>query len=122
MAHARQCPQSGSAVTPFAAGCAICGADLEAHRARAAQRSERLPKVRAPSVPRPRVSPDVLAVGLTFLAAVFVPVLALLMAVLWARDPMRANVRTPLIACGVFAALMVLVPALRLGVLGLIYG
>lgn len=123
MAHARRCPQCGSAVTPFAAGCAVCGCDLEAHRAKEAARGERLQKVRPSiSVPRASVSPDVMSVGLTLLAAVFLPLLALVMAILWARDPMRANVRTALIACGALTAAMLLVPALRFGVLGLLYG
>jgi hypothetical protein len=121
MANARQCPQCGSAVTPFAAGCAVCGADLEAHRAREAQRGARLERVRPPALPRPRVSPDVMAVGLTLLAAVFMPLLALVMAVLWARDPMRANVRHLLIGCGILAAVLLLVPSLRYGLLFLLY-
>ena len=109
-------------MTPFAAGCAVCGVDLEAHRRRETERQARFQAVRPPGLPRPRVSPDVAAVGLTALAAVFMPFLALVMAVLWARDPMRAGVRTPLIACGVLAVVMLAVPSLRFGVLGLFYG
>jgi hypothetical protein len=30
--HPGYCPDCGERVTPFAAGCAICGADLDPHR------------------------------------------------------------------------------------------
>jgi len=35
-----KCPNCGEPVSPFAAGCAICGADLEAARARQAQKRQ----------------------------------------------------------------------------------
>jgi hypothetical protein len=42
-----RCPRCGETVTPFAAGCAICGADLEAARAElAAKRRLELPRPR----------------------------------------------------------------------------
>jgi hypothetical protein len=41
------CPKCGQAVTPFAAGCAVCGTDLEAARAkRSASPRIELPSVR----------------------------------------------------------------------------
>jgi len=56
MASARRCPACGATVTPFAAGCAICGADLEAHRRRASELSAKLGALRPPALPRPSVS------------------------------------------------------------------
>ncbi len=32
MKHPGYCPDCGARVTPFAAGCALCGADLDPHR------------------------------------------------------------------------------------------
>lgn len=32
MADRSRCPSCGERVSPFAAGCAVCGADLDAHR------------------------------------------------------------------------------------------
>jgi hypothetical protein len=32
MKHPGYCPDCGERVTPFAAGCALCGADLDPHR------------------------------------------------------------------------------------------
>jgi hypothetical protein len=41
------CPNCGQTVTPFAAGCAVCGTDLEAARAaRSAKRRVELPQAR----------------------------------------------------------------------------
>lgn len=41
------CPKCGQTVTPFAAGCAVCGTDLEAARAaRSARRGIELPRAR----------------------------------------------------------------------------
>jgi hypothetical protein len=34
MTQRNRCPDCGRPVSPFAAGCAICGADLDAHRRR----------------------------------------------------------------------------------------
>ena len=43
MADRSRCPSCGERVSPYAAGCAICGADLDTHRwdtgPRAAQRA-----------------------------------------------------------------------------------
>ena len=34
MSDAYTCPSCGARITPFAAGCAYCGADLDVHRNR----------------------------------------------------------------------------------------
>jgi hypothetical protein len=47
------CPDCGSTVSQFAAGCAICGANLVAARQARERRREALPSLQAPSwVPR----------------------------------------------------------------------
>ena len=107
-------------VTPFAAGCAVCGADLEAHRRRQAERRERLAPVRPPALPRVSLDPDVGAVALCAVGAVLFPVLALLFVFFFVRDPMRANVRIPLSACAALAVVFLAVPPLRFGLLGLL--
>jgi hypothetical protein len=79
-----RCPECGQTVTPFAAGCAICGADLEAARAALAAR-------RRISIPRPRwfevdTGLDWFQIALAFLLALFVSPLGLLLALYWARQ------------------------------------
>lgn len=44
---AGRCPNCGEPVTPFAAGCSICGFDLEAHRRELAERRASAPHVKA---------------------------------------------------------------------------
>ena len=111
-------------MSPFAAGCALCGADLEAHRAQlAARRSPRdLVPVRAPAVRLPRVDDDVLVVALVALTTLLAPLLGLLFAFLALRDPRRANVRTWLGVLAAIAIVLTVVPALRFGVLSLLWG
>jgi hypothetical protein len=62
-------------VTQFAAGCSICGTDLEAARAALAERRARRPAL--PSLPR--VSDDLLPVGVSLLVALFSPLFGLLL-------------------------------------------
>jgi peptidoglycan/LPS O-acetylase OafA/YrhL len=50
---ANKCPDCGSTVSQFAAGCAICGADLVAARQARERRRQAMPTLAAPSwVPR----------------------------------------------------------------------
>jgi hypothetical protein len=112
----RRCPQCGEPVTPFAAGCAICGADLEAWRAERAER-------RTVAVPTPSVRLPYdwwLFVG-TAMAALFFPILGLILAYFAGRDRVGGE-RTFFIVAGVVSVAMLIVPALRLGVLNLVYG
>ena len=116
MRSAGRCPQCREPVSPFAAGCAICGADLEDHHRAAAARAARpgLPAVRLP-----RVDDDVgLLLVVTLLVLVF-PLAGLVVAILGIRDPRRANVQTILIGLAVVAGALLVVPALRYGVLSL---
>jgi hypothetical protein len=68
-----KCPNCREPVSPFAAGCAICGTDLQAARAR-------LSAKRGPRLPGPvHLSDDALRIGVSVLAAVFSPVMGSLL-------------------------------------------
>jgi hypothetical protein len=83
-----KCPNCGEPVSPFAAGCAICGTNLEAARAElAAKRGLR------PQLPTLRLSDDALRIGVAVLAAVFSPVMGALLSGYFAYDADR-NGRT----------------------------
>src|SRR3954454_18730056 len=112
----RRCPQCGEPVTPFAAGCAICGADLEAWRAEGAGR----PTVAVPT-PSVRLPYDWwLFVG-TAMAALFFPILGLILAYFAGRDRIGGE-RTLVVVMGGRSVRLVIVPPLRFGVLSLVYG
>lgn len=103
-------------MTPFAAGCAICGTDLEAYRAERAQR-------RQIAVPTPSVRLPYdwwLFVG-TAVAALMFPILGLILAYFAGRDRIGGE-RTFFIAMGAIAVVLLVVPQLRFGVLNLVYG
>jgi hypothetical protein len=54
-----KCPKCGEPVSPFAAGCAICGTNLEAARAELAAT-----RARRPSLPGPvRLGDDAVRIG-----------------------------------------------------------
>ena len=65
-----RCPNCGEPVTPYAAGCAICGADLSEVQARQGSRAPQLP----------RVSNDGIRIGLAFLLAFAAPFLGIVAA------------------------------------------
>jgi len=114
MARATKCPRCGEPVSQFAAGCAYCGADLDAHRAElATRRSVPVP------VPRARLPYDWWLYLGTVVAALFFPLLGLLLAYLAGRQRYGGE-RTFFVACGVAAVAMLAIPSLRLGVLQLI--
>jgi purine-cytosine permease-like protein len=103
-------------VTPFAAGCAICGADLEAHRAARAQR--RHVSVPAPSV---RLPYDWWLYLGTAVAALMFPLLGLILAYFAGRDRSGGE-RTFFVTMGAIAVVLLVIPTLRFGVLRLVYG
>ncbi|MDQ6776414.1 MAG: hypothetical protein M3071_09415 [Actinomycetota bacterium] len=83
------CPNCGQTVTPFAAGCAVCGTDLEAARkARSAKRRIELPRPQLPrahwyrGVSTGRV--DWLHIALAVLAALAIAPVGLFLALYWA--------------------------------------
>jgi hypothetical protein len=76
-----KCPNCGEAVSPFAAGCAICGTDLEAARAQLAAK-----RARRPQLPGLRLGDDGVRIGVGVLAAVFAPVMGALLTGYFAYD------------------------------------
>ena len=76
-----KCPQCGQAVTPFAAGCAICGYDLVA--AREARAHSRNPMDRV-SVPRFHLDDNGLRLLITLFIALAAPLFGLILACVFA--------------------------------------
>jgi hypothetical protein len=84
-----KCPKCGEPVSPFAAGCAICGTDLAAARAELAAK-----RARRPSLPGPiRLGDDGVRIAVGVIAAVFSPVMGALLTGYFAYDADR-NGRT----------------------------
>ena len=84
-----KCPNCREPVSPFAAGCAICGTNLEAARAELAAK-----RARRPSLPGPiRLGDDEVRIGVGVIAAVFAPVMGALLTGYFAYDADR-NGRT----------------------------
>ena len=84
-----KCPKCREPVSPFAAGCAICGTNLEAARAELAAK-----RARRPSLPGPiRLGDDGVRFGVGMIAAVFSPVMGALLTGYFAYDADR-NGRT----------------------------
>jgi hypothetical protein len=69
-----KCPNCGEPVSPFAAGCAICGTNLEQARAELAAR-----RARRPQLPGVRIGDDGVRIGVAVLAALFAPVMGALL-------------------------------------------
>jgi hypothetical protein len=81
-----RCPKCRQPVSQFAAGCAVCGTDLQAARAELAER-----RARRPHVPggMPRLGDDAIRIGVTVLAALFSPLMGALLAGWFAYDADR---------------------------------
>ena len=80
-----KCPKCRQPVSPFAAGCAICGTNLEAARAELAAK-----RARRPSLPGPlRLGDDAVRIGVGVIAAVFAPVMGALLTGYFAYDADR---------------------------------
>jgi len=96
-------------VTQFAAGCSICGEDLQAARARLAAR--RTPMARVSSRLRfPTISDEALRVGIALSLALFIPFFGLLLAgfLAWqAHSDGRSGLRNALVAVAVLAAVLI---------------
>lgn len=113
-AKARTCPNCGERVSPFAAGCAICGADLDAHRRRLAERPDlvrparSIPDIRVGGL-MSRINPDIALITVTVLFLLVLPLMGTLLAALgaWDRskrgDERLRNVFLVLLALGVLS-------------------
>ena len=91
-----KCPTCGEPVSPFAAGCAICGADLVAARSELAAKRERSPVVRAGRhVPAVSFGGDGFQVAVAVLLALFAPILGFALAgyLAWNADQ-EGQIRT----------------------------
>src|SRR4051794_1246745 len=76
-----KCPKCGEPVSPFAAGCAVCGTDLEAARRELAAK-----RARRPQLPGFRLGDDGVRIGVGVLAAIFSPVMGALLTGYFAYD------------------------------------
>jgi hypothetical protein len=103
-----KCPECGEPVTPFAAGCAVCGADLEAARRDLAERRQRSARrTGGLSGVRFRLDDDALRIGLALLLALAAPLFGVIVAGFFAwqvDNEGRTTVRNVLIAIAGFAA------------------
>jgi hypothetical protein len=100
-----KCPQCGEPVSAFAAGCAICGADLEAARARrAARRRLALP---GPRHVRGAGHIDWIHLAIAAVLAVAAPPIGLLLSLYWAYQRRRVGEHLMAAAMIVIAALSV---------------
>ena len=108
-----RCPSCREPVSQFAAGCALCGADLEqARRDRAGRRS--LPKVAAP-----RVHQDTLYSGIVVLCVLSLPLLGVLLAGLGLRTQTMSSQRGLRVVLWIAVAvglLLLVSPVTRYGV------
>jgi hypothetical protein len=108
----------------FAAGCAICGRDLEQHRREIAERRIDLPHVpRAPRHARFGFDAHVALVALVLLATLLSPFLALIMAAIGAQDRHRngqIGQRNLFIALALLNVALAFLPALRFGLYSLL--
>jgi hypothetical protein len=82
-----RCPKCREPVGQFAAGCAVCGTDLQAARAELAERRAKRPHLPEGGVPR--LGDDALRIGVTVLAALFSPLMGALLAGWFAYDADR---------------------------------
>lgn len=99
------CPNCGQTVTPFAAGCAVCGADLEAARARRnARRRIELPRAHWYGAGSGG-SIDWVHVAIAVLAALVIAPLGLLLSLYWASRYHRDGATTMTVAMLAVAAL-----------------
>jgi hypothetical protein len=117
--RATVCPSCGQPVSAFAAGCAYCGADLESHRRKLRRRGPSLPRLGL------RLDPHVVLVTFTVLLVLISPLLGLILAAVGAQDRHRSGQigeRNLFLALGAVDIALFFVPAVRFGVLSLIFG
>jgi hypothetical protein len=81
-----RCPKCREPVSQFAAGCAVCGTDLQAARAELQARRAKRPRLPGGV---PRLGDDALRIGVTVLAALFSPLMGAILAAYFAYDADR---------------------------------
>jgi hypothetical protein len=115
MARSNQCPRCRATVTQFAAGCSVCGADLE--------RLRRRPRARLSTVVRVPYGARALVEGVALtlimvLVSLFAPLYGMALAAVVFVDRRRRGARTMrnlATACFVLALLSFFVPGLPYG-------
>ncbi len=122
--RATKCPGCGEPVSVFAAGCAICGTDLEQHRRQLDERRIDLPHVPRPARRLPLgLDAHFALVALVLLATLLSPFLALIMAAIGAQDRHRngqIGQRNLFIALAVLNLALAFLPTLRFGLYSLL--
>ena len=87
-----RCPSCGEHVSPFAAGCAICGEDLEAARAKLASRRVVVPRPRlGAGLSSPALGLDWVHILVAVVLALAISPIGFLLAVYWAVQRYRAG-------------------------------
>jgi hypothetical protein len=123
--RATKCPGCGQPVSVFAAGCAVCGTDLEQHRRDLDARRIELPHVPRAARRSPfRFDAHLALVALVLLATLLSPFLALIMAAVGAQDRHRngqIDQRNLFIGLAVLNLALTFFPELRLGLYSLLY-
>lgn len=110
-----KCPECGEPVSQFAAGCAICGADLEEARRDLAEKqaSRRVPRPEIPKAVGFGGSGDVLFGVLMVTLTIFAPPIGFLLGGFMAyrfNQEGRDNMRNIALGCAIAALLFVLFP------------
>ncbi len=82
-----RCPNCGEPVSPFAAGCAICGTDLEAERARRSSRR----RLALPAAPSVGGEIDWLAIAVSLVLALAFPPAGFGLSLYWAVQQQRVG-------------------------------
>lgn len=115
-----RCPNCKEPVSQFAAGCAICGTDLEAARAAHASR-RRIAAPRAPAVPQ-----DLVVLFVMSLVTLLAPILGVLLTLLVIRRENATSqrpLRTTLWVVVAVGITLIALPFTRFGGLGsFLYG
>lgn len=99
-----RCPRCGERVSPFAAGCALCGADLESARIRRSRSRVAVPSVRHPALPSLSAS-DWLQIVIALVLAVAAPPIGILLGLYWAY--VRRREGRPVLAAVMLAAVVI---------------
>ena len=122
--RATRCPGCGEPVSVFAAGCAVCGVDLERHRRELEERRLELPRVPRAARRSPlRFDAHFALVALVLLATLLSPFLALIMAAVGAQDRHRngqIGQRNLFIALAAVNLALTFLPELRFGLYSLL--